>query len=239
MAYLCYNSSIKNVAVRGVPTPNGSNLMELGHMSIILPLKRCASCGIEYPRTNEHFYKDKCVSDGLSYSCKLCSKRRSLDYIARHQQEHRDYQRQYVKDCPDKIKAINEREKELRKTDPERIRARDRAKYHKNPKKATERTLRYQRNHPEVRSYHDRKKTAKRNNAEGTYTKTDIELLYRTQKAKCWHCGISIADKYHIDHLIPLSRGGTNWPNNLVLACPKCNMSKGSKLTHEWNGKLF
>ena len=37
-----------------------------------------------------------------------------------------------------------------------------------------------------------------------------------------------------MDHLIPLSRGGTNVESNLVSACYSCNCSKGPKDSFEW-----
>lgn len=32
--------------------------------------------------------------------------------------------------------------------------------------------------------------------------------------------------RWHIDHMLPRSRGGNNHPDNLALACAKCNMAK-------------
>jgi 5-methylcytosine-specific restriction endonuclease McrA len=40
--------------------------------------------------------------------------------------------------------------------------------------------------------------------------------------------------KMHIDHIIPLSRGGGHVPDNLCAACPRCNFSKKDKLAEEW-----
>jgi 5-methylcytosine-specific restriction endonuclease McrA len=34
---------------------------------------------------------------------------------------------------------------------------------------------------------------------------------------------------YDIDHIKPLSKGGTNHPKNLQLTCPSCNGSKKDK----------
>lgn len=39
------------------------------------------------------------------------------------------------------------------------------------------------------------------------------------------------------DHVIPLSRGGSNDPENLVAACMPCNSSKADKLLSEWGGR--
>lgn len=37
-----------------------------------------------------------------------------------------------------------------------------------------------------------------------------------------------------IDHLLPVSRGGTDDPSNLVLACKGCNRSKSDRTPDEW-----
>lgn len=45
----------------------------------------------------------------------------------------------------------------------------------------------------------------------------------------CHYCGKS-EDKMEVDHLIPVSKGGTDELNNLVAACQKCNRAKGDRL---------
>jgi hypothetical protein len=35
---------------------------------------------------------------------------------------------------------------------------------------------------------------------------------------------------YHVDHVIPVAAGGTNNLNNLVIACPICNLIASSKV---------
>lgn len=40
--------------------------------------------------------------------------------------------------------------------------------------------------------------------------------------------------EHHIDHFIPMARGGTDDLANLVLACSVCNKSRGSKLPEEF-----
>jgi HNH endonuclease len=37
-----------------------------------------------------------------------------------------------------------------------------------------------------------------------------------------------------VEHLVPLSRGGTNAPENLAPACAACNGAKGDRLPSEW-----
>ncbi len=56
------------------------------------------------------------------------------------------------------------------------------------------------------------------------------EQWRRAANGKCAYCLTSIEKRYHIDHVIPLTRGGSNWPMNLALACVRCNTSKGNRL---------
>lgn len=49
-----------------------------------------------------------------------------------------------------------------------------------------------------------------------------------------WYNRARSKGEYHVDHIIPLSRNGTNWPDNLALACQLCNLSKNNHLLHEW-----
>ena len=52
----------------------------------------------------------------------------------------------------------------------------------------------------------------------------------------CTYCGIT-GVKLQRDHIIPRSRGGSDDPENLTPACRPCNMSKGTKLLSEWEGR--
>jgi 5-methylcytosine-specific restriction endonuclease McrA len=52
---------------------------------------------------------------------------------------------------------------------------------------------------------------------------------------KCAYCGVKLSTyTATLDHVIPLSRGGSDEPRNLVWCCKKCNYSKGNKLPYEW-----
>ena len=50
---------------------------------------------------------------------------------------------------------------------------------------------------------------------------------------RCAYCGTTEA-QFHIDHIHPVAKGGTNDPSNLTIACAPCNMSKGERLLSEW-----
>ncbi len=38
--------------------------------------------------------------------------------------------------------------------------------------------------------------------------------------------------------MIPLSRGGTNWPANLRPACDRCNRKKRNQISSEWKNNV-
>ncbi len=73
----------------------------------------------------------------------------------------------------------------------------------------------------------------------GSFTPNDVDEIWRLQKGRCFYCRMVVrrSDRC-IDHYIPLSRGGTNWPNNLRGACFHCNSSKSNKLPKEFVGRF-
>lgn len=48
---------------------------------------------------------------------------------------------------------------------------------------------------------------------------------------KCAYCG---GPYEHLDHVIPLARGGKHCPANLRPACARCNLSKKDKSLKDW-----
>lgn len=77
--------------------------------------------------------------------------------------------------------------------------------------------------------------------AEGQYTAKDAKAQYERQKGQCYWCDKYVGSRYDLDHIVPLTRGGSNYPDNIVVACPHCNRSRRNKLPHEWKigGKLL
>lgn len=42
---------------------------------------------------------------------------------------------------------------------------------------------------------------------------------------------------FEVDHIIPVTRGGSHDLTNLCVACKPCNSSKGDRLLSEWRGR--
>jgi hypothetical protein len=49
----------------------------------------------------------------------------------------------------------------------------------------------------------------------------------------CRYCGTEDGP-FHLDHILPVSRGGDHALDNLTVACAACNMSKGAMTPEEW-----
>jgi 5-methylcytosine-specific restriction endonuclease McrA len=72
-----------------------------------------------------------------------------------------------------------------------------------------------------------------------------MRIMSKTN-GRCWYCGVTLTRGTNrdrraeacIDHVVPLSRGGTHSDSNLVPCCRSCNSSKSDRLTEEWRHQL-
>lgn len=63
----------------------------------------------------------------------------------------------------------------------------------------------------------------------GELTPGLIPKLLESQKWTCIVCDKDLRLGYHVDHTVPVSKGGQNVDSNIQILCPKCNLSKGNK----------
>lgn len=59
----------------------------------------------------------------------------------------------------------------------------------------------------------------------------DYQAVVAAYGNRCSYCS---GPHEVLDHAIPLSRGGSNFPENVRPACRACNLSKGTKTPEEW-----
>ena len=76
-----------------------------------------------------------------------------------------------------------------------------------------------------------RRKEERKANAKGFCTPEQLEARLEYYGYQCAYCPRPYE---HIDHVIPLSKGGTAWPANLVPACASCNHRKSNRSIWEW-----
>lgn len=128
--------------------------------------------------------------------------------------------------------------KAWRDANPEKVKAIWDRNYQKNKAAMKERIKRWLLANPEAANAARDRRRAKEAGAEGYYTKDDVRELLRHHGRTCFYCSAPLT-KFHIDHFIPLARGGTNYPENLRLSCASCNCSKGAKMPWEWMPDRF
>lgn len=136
------------------------------------------------------------------------------------------------------LKNYREKHKEAIKTykarynqdNAERIRQ-QKAEWHERNK---ERVKEQQRAWRQANKLSILERNAKRRAIKLSRTVGDIDLGVLTANMQCGICGGVIEDSYHIDHIIPLARGGAHTQSNLQLAHPICNLKKKDKLPDDF-----
>lgn len=234
-----------------------------------VPQKQCSICKNYFPATREYFSPHKTTRDKLEGRCKSCQRERSRkrredpnvcekankherdrlatdpEYYEQRRRKDRERKRKLMRN-PEFREKRNQKRRERRIHDPEyREQDNQKQRERRNDPVLAEKNRQNSRDwrktpHGKILMRDaKRRRRAKRLGAGGTHKAIDIVLQYKSQKGRCWHCGKALNGKYEVDHLIPLDRGGSDWPSNLVCSCQRCNRSKGNKLPQEWNGKMF
>ena len=232
----------------------------------IMKTKKCSKCKVEQELSC--FSKSNNSRDGLQYVCKKCIKKYydtnrnkiilnvSCNY-QRNKEEKLESARMYRNKNKNKISICN---KKYRKSNIEKVRkinreyylnSKDkRIEYKKNNKNRIEEKRKeyYKNNKDKIKKYNKSEKGKaallnskhKRRAITKNGDVTTQQLLDLEQNAKvCYWCNCSLKKvKVHLDHYIPLSKGGLHTLSNLVVSCQKCNCSKNAKDPIEFANKL-
>jgi 5-methylcytosine-specific restriction endonuclease McrA len=122
--------------------------------------------------------------------------------------------------------AIKARVNAYRLARPDETRAAKEAWYAANKEVVKQRVREWNSANPEATRCRGRNYRARFRGAEGSHTGGDIKALFVQQRGRCIYCNVKLGKGYHVDHVVPLIKGGSNWPSNLQLTCDKCNNHK-------------
>lgn len=112
----------------------------------------------------------------------------------------------------------------------EKANARKLAWYHRNKEKARATNLAWERANREAVRRHNHNRRSRKAGAEGSYSADDIERIWSAQRKRCALCRSRLSVRTRtIDHIKPLSRGGSNLPSNIQILCFSCNASKWAR----------
>lgn len=156
--------------------------------------------------------REKIIANNNTPECHARNKQWRLDNLESERAKGRERMRDY------KDRVVQAREN----GDPDGIYA--------DYKRRGARTLpTWRKNNPEAFRAQIANRAARERNAEGFHTGEDIARIKRQQRNKCGYCRCSLKGGYHVDHIVALAKGGTNWPNNIQLLCEVCSTRKNDK----------
>ena len=199
----------------------------------------CNKCG--QVKCHRAFSKDRKGKFGLSAWCKECVKshqQANLDRINERRRENRRekadhysaYQKEFHRKNPEPKKT---RDRKYRQEHTEEINA-----YIRNYKRTNEAykekqqiyDREYRRLHPEQNAQNFNNRRARILQAGGSFTSREWKKLCKHYHHTCLCCGRHEPEiKLTADHVVPLSKGGTNSIDNIQPLCQSCNSSKHRK----------
>lgn len=196
-------------------------------MSSSIPHKICNRCGTEKPLTD--FYTRNNSLDGHRKECKACFlAARKEHYYNRPDRSHvldrmREYSNTRYQNDPERRKYQAKWLKEQRQNNP-RIREMHLkwARAYKKRRRQNDRVY-FLRERIRRHAQAHRRRAIMR--ASGTYTPEQWGTLCARYDHRCLCCNEH--RPLTIDHVVPLSQGGSNTIENLQPLCLKCNLRKG------------
>jgi len=190
------------------------------------PKKYCTGCG--ETKALSEFHKDRSKRDGHSKRCKTCRNIYQKVYRETHKANAVTYQKTYRKSH--KAKAVV-RQRVYRQTHKLEIVERQKTYRETHRAEIAKQRKAYYELHKEnyIAYAHNR-----RIDSNGIRLTAEVveEAIALAGDFCCW-CN-TYFEEGHLDHIQPISRGGTNDPDNLVYICAPCNLSKNDKTILEF-----
>lgn len=178
-------------------------------------MKTCTKCATEKPVTD--FGRNKGTSDGLKKWCKPC---------------HNAYQAEYRKKNPEQTAAAVA---DWHKKNPERVAHIKRHYYDKNTTEVKARAAGWKKRNPEkMRAFENNRRA--RLLSQGVMPADAYRRLANFFGEQCMYPGCEAVEKLHIDHVVPLSKDGSNTLDNAQLLCAHHNTSKGNRSSADYRG---
>jgi hypothetical protein len=165
-------------------------------------------------------------NDGLAYECKSCISKRNHEQHKSNPERYRRSTKRWIEANKEKVAS---QQKQRRLDDPIKYSLRYKKYRIKNIEKIREKEKRYnQENREKVRMQAAKRRARKKDNKVFEVTDKDLRRLFNDP---CIYCGGAAE---HIEHLIPISRGGPHGIGNLAPSCAICNLSKHNKTVYEF-----
>lgn len=215
--------------------------------------KRCCRCLRVRPITEFHRNPEN-TTDGRSGHCRDCQAVSSKASYARHRTAVIEREKKKRLANPGKYKDVARRSyqkninqnrayREKRKREcPERDRAQKAAYVARNKERVLQSKKDWVKRNPDkqraIKLAMQTRRRARKNSAViGDLQEIDAFYSYvrESDEIRCRWCNCEIPKgKRHVDHVIPISRGGSHTLDNLCCACVFCNSSKHNKMPEDF-----
>ena|ERR1039457_3045819 len=189
--------------------------------------RKCKECGEEKPLKENfrpHLVKGKIY---FEYECRACGNIRAKQWYRDNAEYARSQDRAKYKADPE-LARLRSRESYWNRREKARKRASERRAENLEKVRAQDRAIakRWRASHSsESREWARKQRAIKRKAKIEPVTKEQLETLYIRQRGKCAICGKKLTNK-HLDHIVPLSKGGAHEIKNFQYLCPRCNLRK-------------
>lgn len=190
-------------------------------------VKCCPSCDRWLPTTS--FTRNINRRDGLDYECRDCKSIR----FKRWRDDDPDYAKQRSRRWHDENRErSNQNGREWRKANPEKARDATRNWAMNNIEAVREIRRRDYRKRPEAyKAAASKRKAVLRSATVVPFTHEQLNLRMSMFGFSCVYCG---GEFEHVEHAIPLARGGLHCLANLRPSCATCNLRKGTMTITEF-----
>lgn len=196
--------------------------------------KTCTKC--KQDQVLENFGNDKTRADGKFPQCKSCTKAYQQKNYQRNKDRVKANAKRWKQENPERVKEIRQKYLAEHAKENREYQRRWAAEYRKNNPlnhrrwvASPEKLKQWRKANPEkYRNQKLRRRSREKGTGQFLVTSKDIKRLL-TQP--CIYCG---QPSQHIDHIIPVSRGGEHRVGNLAPACARCNLTKSDRYVMEW-----
>ena len=151
----------------------------------------------------------------------------------RDPERRREYGREWMRRNPQKAREAMRR---WRKNHPDQHNAEGRDYYARHKERLAPYFAAYVRAHKELRQAIRARRRSRELSAEGNHTTEEWIALLQRYEYRCAYCGAD--GPLEPDHRIPLARGGTNFIENILPACRRCNSRKRLLTETEFRARL-